>query len=150
MRTFAIELKNISLTSRKAHKTSNNMMATFKSMMVIGMMILGTATAFGKSSANVDKYGAHKDPHTMTVHMNCRIRHNHTKHCGNTFSVRMDRKMEKHFRDGKHKFNKHDVCKKCNLSLHEIHSVEREMGLSRPTPPPPHHSYRPQQHRPRR
>ena len=31
------------------------MKATFKSMMVIGMMILGTATAFGKSNFNVDK-----------------------------------------------------------------------------------------------
>ena len=41
------------------------MKATFKSMMVIGMMILGTATAFGKSNFNVDKYNATKAPYTM-------------------------------------------------------------------------------------
>ena len=92
------------------------MKATFKSMMVIGMMILGTATAFGKSNFNVDK--------------------------------RMDKKMEKHFNEGKHKFDKHGMCKKCSLTIYEIRSVEREMRNSRPTPPPApahrqHHSHHP-------
>ena len=63
------------------------MKATFKSMMVIGMMILGTATAFGKSNFNVDKYNATKAPYTMTVHKDCKIRHKHDKYCGNSFTV---------------------------------------------------------------
>ncbi len=68
------------------------MKATFKSMMVIGMMILGTATAFGKSNFNVDKYNATKAPYTMIVHKDCKIRHKHDKYCGNSFVVRMDRR----------------------------------------------------------
>ena len=123
------------------------MKATFKSMMVIGMMILGTATAFGKSNFNVDKYNATKAPYTMTVHKDCKIRHKHDKYCGNSFTVRMDKKMEKHFNDQKHKFDKRGMCKKCSLTIYEIHSVERELRNSRPTPPPPpanrpHHPYR--------
>lgn len=127
------------------------MKTTFKSMMVIGMMILGTATAFAKSNANVDKFDAHKEPHMMTVHKDCRLRHTHDRHCGNSFQVRMDKKMEKHFMERKHKYDKHGVCKKCHLTIHEIPSVEREMRISHPTPPPahrPHHPHHP--HHPRR
>ena len=124
------------------------MKATFKSMMVIGMMILGTATAFGKSNFNVDKYNATKAPYTMIVHKNCKIRHKHNKYCGDAFTVRMDKKMEKHFNEGKHKFDKHGMCKKCSLTIYEIRSVEREMRNSRPSPPPApahrqHHSHHP-------
>ena len=113
------------------------MKATFKSMMVIGMMILSTATAFGKSNFNVDKYNATKAPYTMTVHKDCKIRHKHDRYCGNSFTVRMDKKMEKHFNERKHKFDKNGKCKKCNLTIYEIRSVEREMRNSLPTPPPP-------------
>lgn len=97
------------------------MKATFKSMMVIGMMILGTATAFGKSNFNVDKYNATKAPYTMTVHKDCKIRHKHDKYCGNSFTVRMDKKMEKHFNDQKHKFDKRGMCKKCSLKIGRAH-----------------------------
>ncbi len=122
------------------------MKTTFKSMMVIGMMILGTATTFAKSNVKVDKFEAHKEPQMMTVHKDCRLRHTHDRHCGNSFQVRMDKKMNKHFLERKHKFDKHGVCKKCHLTKHEIPSVEREMGLQHPTPPPAHRPH-PHNHR---
>lgn len=145
--TFAIEIKNkMSNESARLIKTIKNMKTTFKSMMVIGMMILGTATTFAKSNVKVDKFEAHKEPQMMTVHKDCRLRHTHDRHCGNSFQVRMDKKMNKHFLERKHKFDKHGVCKKCHLTKHEIPSVEREMGLHHPTPPPAHRPH-PHNHR---
>ena len=52
------------------------MKATFKSMMVIGMMILGTVTSF--ASNNIDK---HHNPGNKAK-AECHINHIHDKHCG--------------------------------------------------------------------
>ena len=126
------------------------MKATFKSMMVIGMMILGTVTSF--ASNNIDK---HHDP-SNRVKAECHINHIHDKHCGGHVIAdhpkarpEMDKKMHKHMKKGKHRFDKHGHCKKCHLTKHEIDRImhDRHNGhhhdAHHPVPPKPfkHHKH---------
>lgn len=112
------------------------MKATFKSMMVIGMMILGTATSF--ANTNSDKFNASHDKDKKE----CHIHHNHDANFGGHVVVDrtkarhgMDKKMHKHMMKGKHHFDKHGHCKKCHLTEHEIRRIEHDMHR-------PHHDGR--------
>ena len=119
------------------------MKATFKSMMVIGMMILGTVTSFANN--NIDKHHA---PHNK-VKAECHINHIHDAHCGSHVVAdhpkphpRMDKKMHKHLMKGKHRFDKHGQCKKCHLTQVEINRMMRRHNFHnndahRPAPPKP-------------
>ena len=105
------------------------MKATFKSMMVIGMMILGTATSFANSNASADKY--HNVPR-----QECHLRHIHDSRCGGAPVVDkakiypgMDKKLRKHLLKGDHKFNRYGVCKNCNMNIREINHIERGLGM---------------------
>jgi len=107
------------------------MKATFKSMMVIGMMILGTTTSFASSNTAIDK-------NHNTPKKECHLRHIHDSHCGG-MSVAdkhcvypgMDKKLRNHIIKGNHKFNHSGVCKKCNMTMREIQHVERGMEINR-------------------
>ena len=124
------------------------MKATFKSMMVIGMMILGTVTSFANN--NIDK---HHNPHNK-VKVECHNNHIHDAHCGGRVVADhpkahpgMDKKMHKHMMKGKHRFDKHGHCKKCHLSQHEIDRIMRDRHHGhhknhRPAPPMPHKHHR--------
>ena len=125
------------------------MKATFKSMMVIGMMILGTVTSFANN--NIDK---HHNPHNK-VKVECHNNHIHDVHCGGYVVVDhpkahpgMDKKMHKHMKKGKHRFDKHGQCKKCHLTQYEIDRIMRDRhhghhkDAHRPAPPKPHKHHR--------
>jgi len=104
--------------------------------MVIGMMILGTTTVFGKTNTTV-----HNDRHfnnrTEVIVVN-----NHDKGMGRMVEYRhmnreMDRFMINHILDGRHIFGRHGECKVCHMDRHEIHKVERELrhhNTPRPMP----------------
>lgn len=105
------------------------MKATFKSMMVIGMMILGTITSF--ANTNNDK----KNRQNSIPKAECHLRHIHDAYCGGAPVVNhqthpgMDKKMHKHMTKGKHKFDKHGHCKTCHFTIHDIRRIEREMHI---------------------
>ena len=121
------------------------MKTNFKSMMVIGMMILGTATTF----AATDKMNHASPSISVEYHTKkeCNLRHIHDSRCGGGPRVDihnrkmlpgMSKELRKHILKGNHKFNRHGVCRKCDLTRSEIRHIEREMEHSHPTPPPPH------------
>lgn len=103
------------------------MKATFKSMMVIGMMILGTITSF--ASNNIDKDKLSKPARTFIAETNVHNDRNAVYVERTNFHPGIDKKMHKHFNKRKHSFDKHGHCKKCHYTAHEIRRIEREMHL---------------------
>lgn len=108
------------------------MKTTFKSMMIIGMMILGTATGFAKKNANVNNFNSHNN----IVRKECMLKHNHTASCIVPMAAHapkpvhhMDHKMMKHFMDGRHHFDRFGICRDCHHTTHEILHIEREMNI---------------------
>lgn len=120
------------------------MKAIFKSMMVVGMMILSTATSFAGNNIDKDK-DKHQEP-ARTFTTGCNLRHMHDVHCNAAPAVDhdkvypgMNKKMRKHILKRKHHFDKHGHCKKCHYTSHEIHRMEREMHME----PHPHKDVHP-------
>lgn len=103
------------------------MKATFKSMMVIGMMILGTITSFANN--NIDKDKLSKPARTFIAETNVHNDRNAVYVERTNFHPGIDKKMHKHFNKRKHSFDKHGHCKKCHYTAHEIRRIEREMHL---------------------
>lgn len=96
-------------------------------MMVIGMMLIGTTTVFGKTTTTVNN-NRHGDKHAEVIIVNT-----HDKHFDKTpgrrhINVReMDRRMVNHMLDGRHIMDRHGDCKVCHMNRHEIIRVEREL-----------------------
>lgn len=128
------EIITSSITSSKAHKTEKNMKTTVKSMMLIGMMVLGSVTTFGKTTISVSLNGPHISAHVTTKAKECKLRHMHDKNCGGMVvephkapgrCPLSDKEMEKHMKKGKHNFLKNDICKKCHLTREQVRQMER-------------------------
>lgn len=105
-------------------------------MMVIGMMLIGTTTVFGKTNTTVHN-NRHGNTRTEVVvvntHNGCMDKmHNHRE------MVRhMDRNTVDHILNGRHVFNRFGECKVCHLNRHEIINVERELrSVNRPVVTP--------------
>lgn len=138
--------RNKCLTSHPTTHPKNykNMKTTLKSMMVIGMMILGTVTTFGKTTTNVDKHiVSHNAANTVVVvHSTkkpCMLRHIHDSRCGGAPNGQkvfpgMTNKVRNHIIKGNHRFNRHGVCTKCDLTASQIHHIEHEMGIKHTVP----------------
>lgn len=107
------------------------MKATFKSMMVIGMMILGTITSFASNNIDKDKDKdkLSKPARTFIAETNVHNDRNAVYVERTNFHPGIDKKMHKHFNKRKHSFDKHGHCKKCHYTAHEIRRIEREMHL---------------------
>lgn len=105
------------------------MKATFKSMMVIGMMILGTITSFASNNIDKDKDKLSKPARTFVAETNVHNDRNAVYVERTNFHPGIDKKMHKHFNKRKHSFDKHGHCKKCHYTAHEIRRIEREMHL---------------------
>lgn len=102
-------------------------------MMVIGMMILGTTTVFGKTNTTVHN-DRHNNVRTEVVvinnHNNGRmVAHHHMDH-------HMDRFMVKHILDGRHMFNRYGECNVCHMNRHEIRKAEHELRHNHVAPRP--------------
>lgn len=105
------------------------MKATLKSMMVIGMMILGTITSFASNNIDKDKDKLSKPARTFIAETNVHNDRNAVYVERTNFHPGIDKKMHKHFNKRKHSFDKHGHCKKCHYTAHEIRRIEREMHL---------------------
>ena len=115
------------------------MKTTLKSLMVIGMMILSTATSFAAN--NADHHNKSQRPQAPTMQRECRLRHMHDSRCGgivmaDRHQFAMDKKMRKHMAKGNHKFDRHGMCKKCRLTRRDIRRFEHSM-TARPRPAHP-------------
>ena len=122
-------------------KTETNMKTTMKSMMVIGMMILGTMTTLGNTTTNVHNNKSHFVVRTTVVSNTCNKRHGHDRCCNINRKPVMREKLRAHILKGNHNFDRHGVCKKCNLSRSEVRRMENELlRHDRNTcPPRPNH-----------
>lgn len=114
------------------------MKTTLKNMMVIGMILIGTVPTFGKTTITVNNNRSHFGIHTTVVNKECRLRHMHDRTCGgmvvkDTRRPMLDKTMLNHIIKGNHNFDRHDVCKKCNMTRSEIRRIEREVVSDRPT-----------------
>lgn len=112
-----------------------------KSMMLIGMMVLGSVTTYGKTTISVSLNGPHISAHVTTKAKECRLRHVHDKTCGGPLvdinkapgkCPLNDKKLEKHLRKGDHNFAKNDICKKCHMTRAEIRRMEHGRVHERP------------------
>lgn len=108
-------------------KTETNMKTTMKSMMVIGMMILGTMTTLGNTTTNVHNNKSHFVVRTTVVSNTCNKRHGHDRCCNINRKPVMREKLRAHILKGNHNFDRHGVCKKCNLSRSEVRRMENEL-----------------------
>lgn len=97
--------------------------------MVIGMMLIGTTTVFGKTNTMVHN-NRHSNTRTEVVVINTHDRCM-DKIAGHRHSVcEMDRHMVNHILNGRHIFNRFGECKVCHLDKYEIVKVERELRHS--------------------
>lgn len=97
--------------------------STFKTMMITGMMILGTLTTFGKTNTNVHHDRNHNTRTEVVVVTN----HNH-----GMFDRHMRPGMDRrffinHMMEGRHYFGHNHECKVCHLTRHQIHEIEKDM-----------------------
>lgn len=106
-------------------------------MMVIGMMLIGTTTVFGKTNTTV------KNDRHFDVHTECNLRHIHNGSCNGTPAVDshkifpgMSMEMRKHIMSGHHVYGRHNECKICHLSKNDIKKIEREMHNNHNAPRP--------------
>lgn len=116
-RTFA-NVNKMSNEFLGTHKFLIIMKTIFKSTMVIGMMLLGTMTSFGKTTTNVDK---------LCKHPVLRVENGRPV---------LDKKTRNHIIKGNHKYNKDGLCRKCKLTRSQIYRIERHIADENPTPLP--------------
>lgn len=93
-------------------------------MMVIGMMMIGTTTVFGKTNTTVNNDRHGKGRTEVVVITNHDRGHMGDRHMRGR---EMDRFMMKHMMEGRHIFGRHGECKVCHMDKHEIMKFEREM-----------------------
>ena len=100
-------------------------------MMVIGMMILGTTTVFGKTNTTV-----HNDRHN-NIRTEVVVINNHGRGMDRMAAHRhMDRLMIKHILDRRHMFNRYGECNVCHMDRHEIRKAERDLRHNHVAPRP--------------
>ena len=111
-----------------------------KSMMVIGMMILGTMTTLGNTTTNVHNNKSHFVVHTTEVKSMCNKRHVHDRCCNTDRKPVMSERMRTHILKGNHNYDRHGVCKKCNLTRFEVRKIENELLRNKRNTCTQHHS----------
>lgn len=117
--------------------------STFKTMMIIGMMTLGTVTTFGKTNTNVHNNRNHNTRTEVVVGLrasspehqwSARTNHNHGMF-DRYMRPGMDRRFFiNHMMEGRHYFGHNHECKVCHLTKHQIHEVEKDMRHNHHTP----------------
>ena len=111
--------------------------STFKTMMLIGMMTLGTVTTFGKTNTVV-RHENNRNTRTEVVVV---TNHNHgvlDRH----LRPGMDRRFFiTHMMEGRHFFGHNHECKVCHLTKREIREVEKDMRHSNHHTPAPIHRH---------
>ena len=123
-------------------KTETNMKTTMKSMMVIGMMILGTMTTLGNTKTNVHNNKSHFVVRTTVVSNTCNKRHVHDRCCNIDRKPVMSEKMRAHILKGNHNYDRHGVCKKCHLTRSEVRRMENMLLSNSRNTCPPHRNHR--------
>ncbi len=102
--------------------------STLKTMMITGMMILGTATIFGKTTTNVHHDKMHNTRTEVVVVTNHSMFDRHMR-------PGMDRRFFiNHMMEGRHIFGHNHECKVCHLTRHQIHEIEKDMRHNHHTP----------------
>ena len=118
------------------------MKTTMKSMMVIGMMILGTMTTLGNTKTNVHNNKSHFVVRTTVVSNTCNKRHVHDRCCNIDRKPVMSEKMRVHILKGNHNYDRHGVCKKCHLTRSEVRRMENMLLSNSRNTCPPHRNHR--------
>lgn len=97
--------------------------STFKTMMITGMMILGTMTTFAKTNANVHHDRNHGTRTEVVV-----VTSNHHSMIDRHMRPGMERSFFiNHMMEGRHYFGHSHECKVCHLTKREIREVEKDM-----------------------
>lgn len=103
--------------------------STFKTMMIIGMMTIGTVTTFGKTNTNVH-HDRHHNTRTEVV-----VVTNHNSLLDRHMRPGMNRRFFiDHMMAGRHYIGRNHECEVCHLTKREIREVEKEMRHSSHTP----------------